>query len=109
MKRSNIFAYIELSKLVNELTLDINMTKSKLLSQCSYFKIIPLNMLSDALALEWEAICEKAKQKGPRYNEDGQIIANEFKNTIDQMNNHQCLELTMQIFSIHKKIVSEFE
>lgn len=108
MKRSNIFVFIELSKFMENLTLNPVTCRADLIARHSYFKIIPPNMFSDALSPEWQGICGQVKRSGPAYNEDGGIIANETRNTIERMSDLECLEIIQRVSELHKKVAAEF-
>ena len=108
MKKSNIFVYIELSKFTNSLTTNLALCKQYLKSQASYFQVIPSKYFSIDLSEEWESICELVIRKGPRFDEDGQIIRSAAVNTIDQMSEQECLAVSHRIFKLHEKVKQEF-
>jgi hypothetical protein len=108
MRHSNIFAYNELSKFAENLSLSIDMTKSNLIAQHAYFRVIPAHMFSDELAPRWESICKSVKRFGPAVDEDNHVITNEVKNTIQHMSDQECYELTDQILNLRNKVAAEF-
>ncbi|REA62834.1 hypothetical protein DSL64_07890 [Dyadobacter luteus] len=108
MRHSNIFAYNELSKFAENLSLSINSVKSDLIAQHAYFRVIPASMFSEDLAPRWESICERVKRSGPAVDEDNHIITNEVKNTILHMSDQECYDLTDQILSLRNKVAAEF-
>ena len=108
MKRSNIFAYNELSKFAENLSLSLKSVKSDLLAQHAYFKLIPSNMFSEDLAPRWESICDHVRRFGPATDEDNQVITNEVKNTILHMSDQECYDLTDQILKLRNKVAAEF-
>ena len=109
MKKSNIFVYVELSKLIDNLTANEYLSKQNLRSQASYFQLIPSKYFSDDLFGEWESICEVVKNKGPQYDENGKIITNAVINTIDQMSQQECAAISDRIISLYEKIKREME
>ncbi|MCF0074786.1 hypothetical protein LZD49_30145 [Dyadobacter sp. CY261] len=109
MKKSNIFAYIELGKLVDELKVDQSKLRQKLKSQSAYFNIIEPRYFSDGLVGEWEGILALAKQKGARVNEEGRVVSNAVSNTIDQLSDNECQLLVSKVQSIYDSVRKEFQ
>jgi hypothetical protein len=108
MKHSNIFAYIELSKFAEGLTLDPDRCRTDLLSQHAYFKIIPSKMFSDDLAPEWDDLCSTVTRSGTAYDDEGRVMMNAVKNTIRQMSKMECQEIAERIISLKQKVDNEF-
>ncbi|TLU99008.1 hypothetical protein [Dyadobacter luticola] len=111
MKKSNIFAYIELTKLVDELKTspESASVKQKLKSQSAYFNIIEPRYFSDGLVGEWENILSVIKQKGAKVNEEGKVISNAVSNTIDQLEEKECQALVDKIKVVYAKVQQEFQ
>ena len=109
MDKSNIFVYIELSKLVANLTADIGLSKQQLKSQAGYFNIIPGKYFSDTLRPEWENIVLELHQNGPAQNKSGRGKTNALVNTIGRMTPEQCVDMSLRILSLYKKIQQELE
>jgi hypothetical protein len=110
MKKSNIFAYIELSKLVDELRLPgaTEKLKEKLKAQSAYFSIIEPRYFSDSLVHEWEGIVSLLKQKGARVDENGKVVSSAVRNTIDSLTSTECERLVDRVFQLHEKVKKEF-
>ena len=108
MLRSNLFAHIELTKFVEGLSLDAQECRQFLLLQHAYFKQIPSKMFSDQLATEWQDICMLVSGAGPERDEDGRVVGNDVKNTIGQMSNDKCLEITQRLTTLQQKVAAEF-
>lgn len=108
MKHSNLFAYVELSKFVEGLTLDPNRCRADLLSMHAYFKIIPSRMFSDELAPEWDDLCTTVTRSGIAYDDEGRVMMNAVKNTIGQMSKGECLEIAERIVLLKQKVDDEF-
>jgi len=111
MKKSNIFAYIELSKLVEELrqAATSDKLKEKLKAQAAYFNIIEPRYFSDALVNEWEGILSFTKQKGARVDEDGNVISNAASNSIDSLSLSDCQTLVERLNVLFEKVKNEFQ
>jgi hypothetical protein len=111
MKKSNIFAYIELTKLVDELntSAEPGKIKQKLRSQSAYFNILEPRYFSEVLVGEWENILSIVRQKGAKTNEDGKIISNAVSNTIDQLTEKECLVLVDKIQTVYAQVKREFQ
>jgi hypothetical protein len=109
MKTSNIFAYIELSKLVEELKRagTSEKLKEKLRTQSAYFNILEPRYFSDSLTDEWESILEFTKRKGVRVDEEGRVISNAIPNTIESLTLSECQRLADQVFSVYEKLTRE--
>lgn len=111
MKKSNIFAYIELTKLVNELKASnaSGQLKQKLKSQSAYFNIIEPRYFSDSLINEWEEILNLIKHKGVKVNEEGKVISNAVSNTIDQLSDNECQMLVDKVYALYDQVKREFQ
>jgi hypothetical protein len=110
MKKSNIFAYIELSKLVEELRQSsTEKLKDKLKAQSAYFNILEPKYFSDALVQEWEGILSFTKQKGARVDEDGNVVSNAASNSIDSLTLSECQSLAERLDRIFEKVKQEFQ
>ncbi|WP_138483095.1 hypothetical protein [Dyadobacter bucti] len=110
MKKSNIFAYIELTKLVEELkTSASEKLKQKLRSQSAYFNIIEPRYFSEDLINEWENILTILKQKGAKVNEDGKVISNAISNTIDNLTDKECQAVVERVYTLYDKVKVEFK
>ncbi|TDE10717.1 hypothetical protein [Dyadobacter psychrotolerans] len=109
MKKSNIFVHIELSKLVSGLSTDTALIKDYLKSQAGYFNIISSKYFSDELSDEWEQICSQMKDKGPKTDSEGNIIASSVINTIEHISVAQCVLLVTRIKNLQQKVKEEFE
>jgi len=109
MNKSNIFVYIELSKLVSGLTTNVLLAKNSLRIQSSYFSIIPTKYFSDDLSPEWENILRKIKFHGPLKDEDGTILMNDIVHSIDRLSQLDCVALAMSIINLHQKVMMEFD
>jgi len=111
MKKSNIFAYIELTKLVDELKASdaAGQLKQKLRSQSAYFNIIEPRYFSEALISDWEGILNVIKQKGAKVNEEGKVVSNAVSNTIDHLSDRECEVLVHQVYSLYDQVKREFQ
>jgi hypothetical protein len=109
MNQSNIFVYIELSKLAAGLTQPDKEAKRCLKAQAGYFNIIDPKYFSDSLADEWKNITMQIRKQGPSLSNDGQVRANALVNTIDQMSAQECTDLINRIIALHEKVKLEFK
>lgn len=109
MKKSNIFAFIELTKLVDELNGDQAKLRQKLKSQSAYFNIIEPRYFSDGLVKEWESILAVVKQKGAKVNEEGRVVSNAVSNTIDHLSDKECQVLVERVNTIYDQVRKEFQ
>lgn len=106
--QSNIFVYIELNKLVENLTLNPLWCKARLKSQASRFVIIPLRYFSDKLSGEWSEIthilniAETDRDKKVRY------AGNTAQECIEQMSDQMCQALTRKVCDLFEKVKLEF-
>lgn len=109
MKKSNIFAYIELSKLVDELRTagTSENLKEKLKSKSAYFNIIEPKYFSDSLIDEWEEIRNWTKRKGAMVDEDGKVISNATFNTIESFTSQECQRLAELVYLLYEKVKKE--
>lgn len=109
MDKSNIFVYSELSKLTSNLSSEPSLAKQSLKLQAAYFNIITADYFSDSLASEWESIISTLKHRGPKFNEDGVLEKNAFRNTIYQMSIQECLDIIDRINLLYKKVKLELQ
>ncbi len=107
MSKTNIFVYVELSKLVSNLNSNRTVSKEILKQQAGYFNVIGGNYFSETLNPEWENIVSELKQEGPAFDDNRQIKANAFINTIDRMSQQDCLNMVYRITSLYEKVKSE--
>lgn len=111
MKKSNIFAYIELSKFVEELKKSDSSPelKEKLKGQSAYFKIIESRYFSEPLVSDWESILAFTKQKGASVDEAGNVIASSIANSINGLSNTESQYLVNQLYALFEKVKLEFQ
>lgn len=110
MMKSNIFAYVELSKLVSELDeASAETLKNKLLAQSAYFNIIEPRYFSEALILEWQTIVEMTRQRGAKVDEEGNVVVNATAHTIEGLTFDECRTLVDKLYQIHRELQLEFE
>ena len=109
MKTSNIFAYIELSKLVDEISpcSDGAQLKETLKTQVAYFNIIENRYFSDTLIAEWESIQTLAGIRKEKVKAQDKIIVKASKSTIDNLSTDQCLYIADRIHSIFDRVNQE--
>jgi hypothetical protein len=109
MKTSNIFAYIELSKLVEELkhASASDKLKEKLKAQSAYFNILEPRYFSESLVHEWENILDFTRQKGAKVDEDGRVVSNAVPNTIESLTLLECQRLVEQVNTLYEKLKKE--
>ena len=110
MKQSNIFTYIELSKMIESLSLLSNSTKIKerLKAQGAYFNIIDSKYFSEQLSREWEELVSQIKKQGSKINEEGIVVMNAVNNTINYMSEDECDHFISRLYALHNKVKSEF-
>jgi hypothetical protein len=108
MKKSNIFAYVEVSKLAEMLQSSSASAKEALKSQAAYFNIIDPKYFSDRLADDWLSILTTVKQYGPVLDEEGKVVQNAISNTIEKMSENECERLKSEVFSLHEKLKKEY-
>ncbi|HEV7349184.1 hypothetical protein [Telluribacter sp.] len=108
MKKSNIFAYVELSKLVGNLHGPVSPLKERLKAQAAYFNIIDPKFFSEPLAREWETILSTVKRGGVPL-EDGRMLLNQVANTIGGMSEEECQLLVQRLKSLHQKLEAEIK
>ena len=109
MNKTNIFVYIELSKLVSNLTMNALLSKELLKQQAACFNFIAGHFFSDDLNPEWEHIVSELKQNGPAFDDEGNIKANAFINTIDQMSQQNCIDMIYRISTLYEKVKAELQ
>ncbi len=111
MKKSNIFAFIEFSKLAEGLraSSDKGKLKEQLKSQAAYFNIIEPKYFSEDLVEEWENILGSTRKSGAKINEEGRVVSNAVTNTIEQMSDVECKVLVDRVNALYDKLKKEFE
>ncbi|WP_025762427.1 hypothetical protein [Dyadobacter tibetensis] len=111
MKKSNIFAFIELSKLVAEISKAENpaQLKQKFKSQSAYFNILESRYFSDGLVPEWEAILKLIQKKEALVDESGRVIMNATANSLDHFTDQECKNLANKISALFQKVEKEFK
>ncbi|PWJ57151.1 hypothetical protein CLV98_10871 [Dyadobacter jejuensis] len=111
MKKSNIFAFIELSKLVAELKSiqQPQELKEKLKSQSAYFNILESRYFSDPLVAEWQEILKLVKRNEAVVDQQGRVVVNAVTNSLDHLSLQECEGLSKQIVAIFEKVRQEFQ
>ncbi|WP_138485310.1 hypothetical protein [Dyadobacter bucti] len=110
MKKSNIFAYIELNKLVQELAPNVSISlKNCLKSQSAYFSIIEPKYFSDELMNEWNEILSILKYNGPTLSKEGIVNYNVISTVIENLTDEQCEDIADRVLVLHGKLVQEFK
>ena len=110
MKQSNIFTYVELSKMIESLSISGTSVKLKerLKAQAAYFNILAPKYFSEQLSQEWEEIVAFIKKRGSRLNEEGGVVVNAVANTIDYFTEDECNDFVGRLYNLHDKLKSEF-
>ena len=110
MKQSNIFTYVELSKMIASLTHLSNSLKIKeqLKAQGAYFNIIQPKLFSAQLSQEWEEMVGLIKKRGSQINDEGQVVLNAVNNTINNMTEEECTKFVGRLYELHSKVEREF-
>jgi hypothetical protein len=108
MKKSNIFAYVEVSKLVESLKTSASPIKETLKSQAAYFNIIDPKYFSDKLVADWTVILDLVKQHGPLLDAEGKVISSAIAHSIENMDEKECEKLKALVLSLHEKLKKEF-
>jgi len=111
MNQSNIFAYVELGKLVSvlESTDQPDNLEQKLRSQSAYFTIIDPKYFSDVLRPQWIQIQHNTSMKGAVVDADGYVISNATNNTLNNFTQRESYALAEQIKKLYKSLRLEFE
>lgn len=108
MKKSNIFAFVEVSKLVEILQSSPSTAKETLKSQAAYFNIIDPKYFSDRLVTDWTTILDTVKQYGPVLDQEGKVVQNAISNSIEKMSETDCARLKNEVLSLHEKLKKEY-
>lgn len=110
MKQSNIFTYVELSKMIESLSISGTSVKLKerLKAQAAYFNILDPKYFSEQLSQEWEEIVAFIKKRGSQLNEEGRVVVNAVANTIDYLTEDECNDFVGRLYILHDKLKSEF-
>lgn len=82
--------------------------KDNLKLQSSYFNVIDPKYFSDNLIGEWKDIQSFATKDGVKKDENGSIIMNAARNTIEGLSDSECHELARRIISLNNKVKNEF-
>ncbi|WP_247237824.1 hypothetical protein [Telluribacter sp. SYSU D00476] len=108
MKKSNIFAYVELSKLVGNLHDQASPLKEQLRLQAAYFNIIDTKFFSDQLARDWQAILGTVKPT-EFILKDGRKPLNQVSNTISTLTEEECRQIVKCLRDLHQKLEAELK
>lgn len=107
MKKSNIFAYVELSKLVGSLQNQASTLKDQLKSQAAYFNIIEGRFFSEELAKDWEAIVSTVKRAAVPAGEASRLSLGQIAGTIEEMSDKDCQLLAKRLTVLYQKLEAE--
>ena len=109
MKTSNIFAYIELSKLVDQISpcSDGSQLKETLKTQAAYFNIIENRYFSETLEADWESIQTLVGVRKEKVKAQDKVVVKASKSTIDDLSTDQCIYIADRIHSIFNRVSQE--
>ncbi|MBB5284570.1 hypothetical protein HNQ92_002713 [Rhabdobacter roseus] len=107
MKKSNIFALVEISKLAAGLARYPDDAQKALLSQAAYFLIIDPIYFSEALRPEWEAIQAAMTQREPLLDEKGFTIMNRVVHTVHQLSPQEQQDVVRRVIGLHDRLQEE--
>jgi hypothetical protein len=111
MKKSNLFAYIELSKFVDALKNDgpASGLKNKLMLQSSYFNVINAKYFSDTLVNEWIDLQKLVNSKGVKRDDSGSVEMSATMHTIESFSEEECGQIAQRITALFDNVKREFE
>ncbi len=109
MKKSNIFAYMELKKLVDNLQHPHPSIKETIVTQAAYFHILDPKYFSDELAPEWTGIREKLGYSTTVALKGQQFLKNTMLSHVESITEKECQEIIQGIHKILSRLSHEFE
>ncbi|MPR34700.1 hypothetical protein [Salmonirosea aquatica] len=108
MKKSNIFAYAELEKLVGNLLHAKSNLKEHIVAQAAYFHIIDSRYFSDELAPIWDEIRTKLGYSSTQALKGQQFLKNNMLEAMKKVSEEECREIIKQINQVFEGVKNEF-
>lgn len=109
MKKSNIFAYVELKKLVESLNQPERPLKEMILTQVAYFHILDPMYFSDELAPEWVGIRDRLGYSSDNAKKGQQFLKNTMLDSLSDLTESDFQEIATRLKGIFKRLSIEFE
>ncbi|MBU1822137.1 MAG: hypothetical protein KKG00_11595 [Bacteroidetes bacterium] len=108
MKKSNIFAYTELKKLIDNLNQSGRAPRESITSQAAYFHILDPRYFSEELAPEWAGIRQRLGYS-PEQAQKGQLmLKSSMQQSIEQLTEAECRDLLAQLRRVYERLSAEF-
>lgn len=108
MKKSNIFAYAELEKLVGNLAQTNMPLKDQIVAQSAYLHIIDSRYLSDDLAPAWDGIRTRLGYSSAQVLKGQQLAKNTMLETMTKISEEECRDIIGQINQVFEGVKREF-
>lgn len=109
MKKSNIFAYVELKKLVDSLNQPERPVKEAILTQVAYFHILDPAYFSDDLAPEWKGIRDRLGYSSESATKGQQFQKNTVLESLTALTEADFQEIATRLKDIFYRLSREFE
>ena len=109
MKKSNIFAYVELKKLVDSLNQPGRPVKETILTQVAYFHILDPAYFSDELAPEWMGIRTRLGYSAESAKKGQQFLKNTMLESVSKLSDKDFQEIAKGIKGVFFRLSNEFE
>jgi hypothetical protein len=109
MAKSNLFAYVELKKLVENLNQSQGSLKESLLTQAAYFHILDPKYFSEELAPEWVDIRRRLGYTSEEALQGQQFLKNALQETIRTIPEAECREMVAKVKKLLHRLNGELE
>ncbi len=109
MKKSNIFAYVELKKLVDSLNHPERPIKDMILGQVAYFHILDPMYFSDELAPEWVDIRDQLGYSAEHAKKGQQFLKSTMMESLRDLSESDFQDIASRLKGVFTKLSDEFE
>jgi hypothetical protein len=108
MKKSNIFAYTELKKLVDNLNQPGRAPRESIATQAAYFHILDPKYFSEELAPEWAGIRHRLGYSPEQAQKGQQMLKSSMQQSIEQLTDTECRDIMARLRKVYDRLSAEF-
>ncbi len=109
MKKSNIFAYIELKKLVDNLHHPSRALKENFVLQASYFHILDPKFFSEELSPEWNLLRTRLGYSPEKALQGQLVLKQSMRESIQSLSDAECRDIAARLSSLYARLGHEFD
>jgi hypothetical protein len=106
-KKSNIYVFVELSRIIQKLDTNKDQLKSTLAEQAVYFHLINPKDLSNSLAPDWIAICHYVGFDGIASISNASKMKTPIREKVSQFTEADIEKFMIMLYTLHARLEAE--